>query len=143
MAKANQIGATLIIELMGNVYTNTKLNKSEQMSILLKIAKLTPETENLDNPVVQEILAKVVIPEEKIAELKAKLGEGLRSEFDNASAKLDDVESIFLDPKVLALTRDDAAWTSWLNNANAVLGIAVMAREHVERLVAKFGSGVR
>src|SRR5579859_5221127 len=78
----------------------------------------------------------------KIAELKAKLGEGLRSELDNASAKLDDVESIFLDPEVLALKRDDAAWTSWLNNANAVLGIAVMAREHVERLAAKFGSGV-
>jgi hypothetical protein len=80
---------------------------------------------------------------EKIAELKAKLGEGLRSELNNASAKLDDVESIFLDPKVLALTRDDAAWTSCLNNANAVFGVAVMAREHVEKLAAKFGSDVR
>ena len=80
---------------------------------------------------------------QKIAELKAKLGEGLRSELDIASAKLDDVECIFLDAKILALTRDDAAWMSWLNNANAVFGIAVMAREHIEKLAAKFGSDVR
>jgi hypothetical protein len=80
---------------------------------------------------------------EKIAELKAKLGEGLRSELDNASAKLDDVESIFLDPKTLALARDDAAWTLWLNNANAVFGIAVMTRDHVERLAEKLSSDER
>lgn len=74
MAKANQIGNTLIIEINGDVYTNTTLTRKEQLEILLTVAKLTPEEEKLNGEAVKAIVDRIKIKEEKIEELKQESG---------------------------------------------------------------------
>jgi hypothetical protein len=79
-----------------------------------------------------------------IADLSSKTGIGdLKVDVRNASHKLDDVEQLFLDPKILQERRDAHQWNYWLGNAETALGIAVAARQNVEALLTKFGKGAR
>ncbi|MGO4569339.1 hypothetical protein AB4Z52_30910 [Rhizobium sp. 2YAF20] len=76
---------------------------------------------------------------QKIAELNRHLGPGLKTQLREASSKLDNVEQLFLDPKILAEDRNPGQWTRWLNAANKVFALAVSHRERVEKLQNTYG----
>jgi hypothetical protein len=79
-----------------------------------------------------------------VVELSSKIGVGdLKTDVRNACLKLDDVEQLFLNPKILAEHRDTHQWNYWLGNAETAFGVAVESRWNIEALISKFGNDAR
>jgi hypothetical protein len=60
-----------------------------------------------------------------------------------ASNWLDDVETFFLDTKILQEPRRDSALAAWLDQAERVLQNAVQQRKFVEDIVKTYGVNAR
>jgi len=60
-----------------------------------------------------------------------------------ASHLLDDIESFFLNAKILQEERTSAALAKWLREAERVLQLAAQQRKSFELIVKKFGPNAR
>jgi hypothetical protein len=96
------------------------------------------------NERIQKIRAKRIEEKELVSTLNDTLTDArLKATLKLASNWLDDVETFFLNTKILKEPRSDAALAAWLGQAEIVLQNAVQQRKFVEDIVKTSGPNAR
>jgi hypothetical protein len=92
---------------------------------------------------IEAIRAKAREERAALSKISGKVSADLKRLFTPAVQRLDDVEKLFLDRKILGEPRTAAALARWLDNADRVLRQAIQDRKYVEGLVKKLGPDPR